>query len=160
MNNLRKILSQPLQRVSNKTAIFTLVIALTGFADATYLAIEHFSGRLPPCTLIVGCDRVLTSPYSEIFGIPVALFGAVYYLIVMIGAFTYLESRNTIVFKWTLYLTVVGLLASLWFLAVQAFLIRAYCMYCLGSVVTSTVLFIIAAVILVNNHRNICQTVK
>ena len=128
-------------------AVFLLVIALLGFADATYLTIEHYQGVIPPCTIVSGCETVLSSVYSTIAGMPVSLLGAVYYLLILIGVFAYLESKNTKPLKWALVLTIFGLLFTLWFLYVQAFILGAYCLYCLGSALTSIILFVTANVI-------------
>jgi len=48
---------------------------------------------VPPCAL-GGCEQVLASQYSKIFGIPLALIGAVYYLIVLGLALAYLKLKN------------------------------------------------------------------
>lgn len=147
MKHLKHLWRQPLAVVPNKLVIFLLIVALLGFADATYLTIEHYQNVIPPCTTS-GCETVLTSAYSSVVGIPVSLLGALYYLIVLIGVFAYLESKNTKVLKWALLFTVFGLLCSLWFLYVQAFILNAYCQYCLVSAATSTILFITAVITL------------
>lgn len=144
MNNLRQLLKQPLSDVHIGVIIFALIVALIGFADATYLTIEHFQGIIPPCTLTAGCEQVLTSPYSVIFGIPTALLGAVYYFLVLVGLFVYFESKNTNVLKWTFFFTTVGFGFSLWFIYLQVFIVGSYCTYCLGSAFTSTILFVTA----------------
>ncbi len=136
-----------LQPVPTKLAIVILVIALLGFADASYLTIEHFQGVIPPCSVVSGCETVLTSAYSIVAGIPVSLLGALYYLIVAIGIFAYLDTKNNNILKWTLSLTVLGLLMSLWFMFVQGFILKAWCLYCLGSATTSILLFILANIV-------------
>ena len=147
MKNLKQLLTQPLSKLPTSLTIFLLVVALIGFVDASYLAVEHYRGVIPPCTIVSGCELVLTSSYSFILGIPVSLLGAIYYFVVLVGISAYLESKNTRLLKWTLLLTIFGLLFSLWFLYVQAFVIGAYCLYCLGSALTSTALFVTACVV-------------
>lgn len=144
MQNLKNLFAKPLQLPPNSVVIFLLVVALIGFVDASYLTIEHFQGRIPPCSITGGCEQVLTSSYSQIFGIPVSLMGAVFYLLVLVGAFSYLESKNTTFLKWTLILTIPALFFSLWFVYIQVFVLYSYCIYCLGSFLTSTILFVTA----------------
>src|SRR5207253_9768944 len=78
------------------------------------------------------CFRVLGSSYSKLGGIPVALLGAVSYFCVFafatFAAFGYARVR-------ILLIPIVGamFLATLWFLYVQAFVLHAYCRYCLFS---------------------------
>jgi uncharacterized membrane protein len=157
--HLKQLLTQPLRPLPNSLAIFLIVVALLGFADASYLTIAHYQGVVPPCTIVTGCEVVLTSPYATIIGIPVSLLGAVYYLVVLIGIFSYLESKKTPLLKWALVATVLGLLFTLWFLYVQAFILGSFCLYCLGSAVTSIILFMTACVVfkkyLTKNDQNI-----
>ncbi len=120
------------------------IIALIGFADATYLTIEHFRGVIPPCTLTADCDLVLTSSYSVLFGIPVSLLGTLYYLAILVGLFAYLDVKKTVILKWTLLLTIFGLLTSFCLIYIQVFVLYSYCMYCMISALISTVLFIAA----------------
>jgi uncharacterized membrane protein len=144
MKNLKQLLKQPLKAVPIRTVLFMFVFALIGFIDAAYLTIEHFRGIIPPCSLTADCDLVLTSSYSVIFGIPVALFGALYYLVILVGLFSYLDTKRTAFLKWTLLITIFGLLASFCLIYIQVFVLYSYCTYCIGSALISTILFIMA----------------
>jgi uncharacterized membrane protein len=147
MKHLKHWLKQPLQAVPNKFIIVLGIIALIGFGDASFLTIEHYHNLIPPCTTL-GCEAVLSSAYSTILGIPVSLLGMLYYFAMSIGLFAYVEGKYERVLRTVLLLTVCGFLMSLWFIFLQAFVIHAYCLYCLGSATTSTILFIGAVVIL------------
>lgn len=142
MKHLKHLLKQPLSNLPNKVAIFILVVALLGFVDASYLTVEHYKGVIPPCSVTGGCEVVLTSIYSQIFGIPTSLLGSIYYLLILIGTFSYLENKNLNLLKWSLLLTIPGFLFSLWFVYIQVFELYSYCIYCLGSFLTSTILFV------------------
>ena len=153
MNSLKHFCSRSLTEVKNSTLGIILALALIGFADATYLTLEHFRGVIPPCSAVFGCEKVLTSSYSIIAGIPVSLLGMIYYAIVSIGIFLYLEKKiNTkmtsvsdgVRLRLTLLFTTFGLLFSVWFIFTQAFILHAYCLYCLGSAVTSIIIFCLA----------------
>ena len=156
MKRLHQHLKRPLAEVRSAVVIAFLVIALLGFADSAFLTVEHYRGVIPPCTT-EGCDTVLTSQYSDIFGIPVSLLGSFYYLMIAIGSFIYLESRHgrgevakihSSILKWTFMTTALGFGMSLWFVYLQAFVIHAWCQYCLGSAATSTALFVVSILIL------------
>lgn len=147
MKSLKQLLKQPLRALPTKLAIFLLIVALLGFADATYLTVEHYKGDIPPCTIVAGCETVLTSSYSVITGVPVSLLGAIFYFVMLVGIFSFIESKKTGLLKWALLLTIFGFLFTLWFTYVQAFIIGAFCLYCLGSALTSTVLFVTAVII-------------
>lgn len=152
MNNSTPYFRRPLASVRTAIVVVFLVVALIGFADATFLTVEHYRGVIPPCTT-AGCDTVLTSSYSVILGVPVSLLGAIYYLIMAAGAFMYLEARHgsgtiashhSAILKWSMAATVLGLVMSVYFVSVMSFALHAWCQYCLGSAATSTLLFLIA----------------
>ena len=108
------------------------IVALAGLADATYQTVQALTGETLSCGGSPDCFRVLGSSYARVGGVPVALLGAAAYLSVFtfatFAAFGYARAR-------TLLIPTVGamFLATLWFLYVQAFLLHAYCRYCLFS---------------------------
>ena len=110
------------------------VVSFLGFADATYLTLEHFLNRIPPCS-IGGCETVLTSDYAVIAGIPLAVMGMLFYLTV----FFMVTTGKT---QWLKLFVSIGFAVSLLLLGLQAFVIHAFCLYCLGSLTTSTLLYI------------------
>ncbi len=144
MPHFKRLLKKPLRAIPNSLTVFILVVALLGFADSSFLAVEHFLGRVPPCSITAGCEQVLTSTYATIYSIPVSLVGVVFYLLILVGVFAFLESKAIWPLKWALLLTIPGFLASLWFVYIQVFIIHSYCAYCLGSALTSTILFVAA----------------
>jgi len=117
-----------------------MTVAFLGILDTGYLAYEHFSGVVPPCT-INGCERVLTSEYAVIFGVPLGLWGLAFYSSVLtLAVLSYFwESRKT--FLILLSTTAIGFLMSLGFVYIQLFVLKAICMYCMISAATATALF-------------------
>lgn len=120
-----------------------LIVSLAGFADASYLTSKHYQHETPTCSVIEGCEEVTTSKYSTVLGVPVALGGAVYYLMLFLGTMRYYEKRNDFFAQVVPYFTVLGLLASIWFVYLQLAVIKAICLYCMGSAISSTLLFIL-----------------
>ena len=117
-----------------RTILYTTVaiVSLAGLADATYLTVQAFTGETLSCGGSPDCFRVLGSSYARVGGVPVALLGALAYFsaftFATFAAFGYARVR-------TLLIPTVGamFLVTLWFLYVQAFLLHAYCRYCLFS---------------------------
>ncbi|MEK7208684.1 MAG: vitamin K epoxide reductase family protein [Patescibacteria group bacterium] len=122
-------------------AIIFLVVSAIGFLDATYLTVEHYRGNIPPCT-VAGCEIVLTSGQSKIAGVPVSLFGSLYYLTLLILAIAYLDRKNNSLIRLASYGTIIGFIMSAYFVYLQLFVLNAICQYCMISAGTSTVLFI------------------
>jgi uncharacterized membrane protein len=108
------------------------VLCLAGLADATYLTVLALTGETAACSGQAGCFEVLGSAYARLAGIPVAAFGLLGYFsaftFATFAAFNYPRAR-------TLFSLTVCLLfaATLWLLYVQAFLLHAFCRYCLFS---------------------------
>ncbi len=143
--------SKTLSRVNKLQAAGFILLSLLGFLDATYLTIKHFQGTIPPCSVAHGCETVLTSQYSTIGPVPVALYGAAYYLAILLGTFVYLDIKSDVLLKRLAQATILGLLASMYFFGLQWLVLKAWCQYCLASVATSTLLFIHGRVTL---HKN------
>jgi len=135
-------------RPSRRLVFGMLVFAGLGFLDAAYLTVEHFLNRVPPCSIVHGCEKVTTSSYSVIFGVPMALMGALYYLVVIVALILYLDLRRELIVKWTARFTVVGFLFSLWLVYLQLFVIKAICQYCILSALSSTGLFVVGLLVL------------
>lgn len=118
-----------------------LAVSLVGFADSTYLTVQHLRGAEVGCTVIQGCGEVLTSEYSAVAGIPTALFGALFYLTVFILTMTYVDTRRVGLLRLVSWLTLPGFIVTLTLLYLQAFVIGHWCQFCLVSALTSSVLF-------------------
>jgi uncharacterized membrane protein len=125
--------------------IVASLVALAGLADSAYLTVKHFTHEPVPCSLIEGCEQVLTSPYAEFGGVPLAALGAAAYFVAfslaMLAAF-----GNRVM--WTLFCVQAVIMAgfSVWLLYLQGAVIGAFCQFCLLSAATSITLLIIAAI--------------
>jgi uncharacterized membrane protein len=116
------------------------LVAFVGMADAAYLTVEHMSGQSVRCMVVSGCDEVLQSSYATIGGgVPIAALGLAAYFTVFslatLAAFGYDGARKLLT-----PLVAVMFLATLWFLYLQAFVIKAFCTYCLISATVTTML--------------------
>jgi uncharacterized membrane protein len=112
--------------------IIIALIALLGLADATYLTVSHLAGDTSVCGASQPCSIVLGSKYAVIGGIPTAAFGVLAYFSAFsaatLAAFGYRRARTF------LTLIIVGMFAvTLWFLYLQAFVLHAFCPFCLFS---------------------------
>lgn len=132
-----------------KLPIVAALVALAGLVDAAYLTVHHMTAVPVPCSLIDGCETVLTSSYAEIAGIPLAAFGAAAYFaafsLALLAAF-----GNRL--AWTLFGVQATIMAAFsgWLIYLQAVVIGAFCQFCLLSAATSVtllVLFIISMLI-------------
>ena len=117
-----------------RTIVYSIaaLIALAGLADATYLTVQYLTGETAVCGGSPDCFKVLGSAYSHIGRVPVAGLGALAYYsaftFATFAAFGYSRAR-----KFLGYTIWVMFAVTLWFLFVQAFLLHAFCRYCLFS---------------------------
>lgn len=141
--------STPPSNPKQHPLVFVMLgLALVGFLDSVYLTIEHFLNSNPPCSIVSGCERVVNSEYSIILGIPLALMGALFYFAVILALVYYLDTRREWVIKWTARSTAISFLISLWLVYLMLFVIKAICIYCMVSALSSTALFIIGLLVL------------
>jgi uncharacterized membrane protein len=134
----------------------TALVALAGVIDATYLTVEHLAGRSVRCMIVSGCDEVLSSSYATVAGgIPVAAVGAIAYFtafsLATLAVFGYEGARKLLAPLVTLML-----LASLWFVYLQAFVIKAFCAYCLlSAAITTTLALLVLGRRLLNSNKRL-----
>ncbi len=120
--------------------IALVVIAFIGLIDAIYLTASHYMGGVPTCTAMEGCDEVATSDYATLGPLPVALLGALFYGVMLIAGFLWFDMRKNFVLKLLPLLTVPAFLFSGWLVYLMNSVIEAWCLYCLISAGTTTLI--------------------
>ena len=128
-----------------KLPLAAAVVAVAGIADSVYLTVHHLTAEPVPCNLFTGCETVLTSQYAQIGGIPLAAFGAVAYFIAFsLAVLAAFGDRR----MWTLFGIQVVLMSifTAWLLYLQAFVIGAFCQFCLISAITTFSMLVIYVV--------------
>jgi len=119
-------------------AILT-ICALIGIADTMYLIWHKIQGTDVAC---IGfpeewCRKVQNAPQSKMFGIPNSLLGFCMYVAILI----FLLSQPNAPF-WPVQLIVAfGFAFSMYFTYVQAFVLRAFCTWCVVSALNFVVMF-------------------
>ena len=110
-----------------------------------------------PTSGIINCNAVLLSNYAKLFGVPLSLFGFLAYITMMVAALVPLrvdpqqnKQLRTQLENWTWLVLFAGAIAMVVFsgylLYLMAFQIKAFCIYCLASVVFSIALLILTLV--------------
>jgi len=119
-----------------------VVVAIIGLIDAIYLTIHYYTAEPVPCDITGGCEMVLTSPYAEVAGIPLAAFGAAAYFVAFALALLTVYGNPM---TWKLFGALSLLMAAFsgYLIYVQAEYIHAFCQFCLLSAGTSFTLFIL-----------------
>lgn len=123
------------------------LVSFLGVINAGYLAFTALAGVAPTCNFLHGCEVVAASPYSKVFGIPLALFGVFFYVVTFgLSVWGFFVREKIFIHLFALF-AVPGFLLSLYFLYLQAYRIGAFCEYCLFSLFDASVLFVIALIL-------------
>jgi uncharacterized membrane protein len=104
-----------------------VLVAAAGVGVAGYLTWAQLSDGSVICPAGGGCETVQDSEYAEIAGVPVALLGLVAYgMLLALVVWDTPSARLA-----AAALALVGLVFSGYLLVVQAFVIDAFCIWCL-----------------------------
>lgn len=119
-----------------------LVVVLVGVGVASYLTYVHYAGLQPFCAGGGhGCERVQSSSYARLGGIPVALLGLAGYLAIAAALLAPGERARLAAAA----LAVSGFGFSAYLTYLELFVIDAICQWCVGSAVLMTLLLIVSA---------------
>jgi len=133
----------------------SIVLVVIGVLVSVYMTIYKITNNDKLCLGSGDCSTVNASPYSEIYGIPVALVGVGGYLAIL--ALHLLENRNRhMKANATLYifgLALTGFLFTLYLVYVEFALLKAFCPFCVTSQVVMTLIFIISVIRLVRQPQ-------
>ena len=130
-----------------------VAIALTvlGLLVSIYMTVYKFTKNEKMCVGSGGCNIVNSSRYSEVSGIPVAVFGIAGYAAIL-GVLV-LERRNKFFEQNSTMLlfglSITGFLFTVWLIYVEIALIKALCPFCLTSQTAMTLIFIISIIRLI-----------
>jgi uncharacterized membrane protein len=117
------------------------ILSLAGLAISLYLAITWYADTVPVCAGGEGgCERVQNSDYADLAGVPVALVGAVGYVL-LLGAFAFRGEAPRMA---GLLLALVGLGFSLYLTYLELFVIEAICQWCVASAVVMAAITAVA----------------
>jgi len=122
------------------------VVAFIGMVDALFLSLKRNSGPIP-CHITRGCNDVLTSKYSALAGIPISWFGMAFYLTVFsLAVFASFDAGKPggQPLRWIYMLSGLALIISGLLVGVQAFILKAFCEYCLLSAILVLTIFLLA----------------
>jgi uncharacterized membrane protein len=123
--------------MSRQTLVNVLIVlAVIGLADSLYLAVQASQNAALFCDIgagLDGCNEVAQSPYSRLFGIPLAYLGVVFYALLLIASVVAIGKESQWVHRALLFVAGIGAIFSVVFLYIQLALIQALCVYCIAS---------------------------
>jgi uncharacterized membrane protein len=130
-------------------AIFAL--ALVGLCVAAYLTYVHYEDIKPVCGLGGDCQKVQTSQWSKVGGVPVALLGLIGYALILASLFVPGEAGRVA----GAFLALIGFAFSAYLTYRELFSIDAICPWCVVSACLMTLLAVLAAMRLVRAEAQV-----
>ena len=124
--------------------IIIYVFCVIGILDTGYLIYHKFKHTDVACLFFPKkwCRKVQYSKQSTTFGIPNSFAGFAMYSTILV--LTYLVSQGSVDFDWVKGVITAGFLFSMYFTFVQAFVLRAFCTWCVVSAINFTIMFLTA----------------
>lgn len=119
-----------------------LILTFVGIGIAGYLTYVHYKGLSPICAIDQGCEKVQSSKYAKVGGVPVPLIGLVGYCSIL-GT---LLVRGEMARLATAGLAIFGTLFSCYLTFLELFQIHAICQWCVGSAITMTSIAVLATI--------------
>ncbi|MGD0084374.1 MAG: vitamin K epoxide reductase family protein [Acidimicrobiales bacterium] len=134
--------------------IAALVVSVLGLGVATYLTYSHYAsptGAPSVCPLsgvggstLIDCGAVLRSGYSDIFGLPVALFGAAFFLLMcVINLPVMWRSASLWLARLRLVASVAGMGMVLYLVGVELLAVHKICIWCTSVHILQFALFML-----------------
>jgi uncharacterized membrane protein len=124
-----------------------LVVANVGISG--YLSYAYLMNQSIVCGESQGCDQVAQSSYSSMFGIPIAVYGLLTY-IVLLGLLVVRrrvgENREAYVPLAMFGIAIVGVLFSAYLTYLELFVILAVCKWCVAQAVIMTAFLVLSAI--------------
>jgi uncharacterized membrane protein len=108
------------------------VLSLAGLGVSTYLTVGHYSAGVTlacPATATINCQRVTTSSWSELAGLPVAVVGDLFF-IAMTASFLPMLARLEWMDRARAGASVIGAGFVLYLVWAELFRIDAICLWC------------------------------
>jgi uncharacterized membrane protein len=121
------------------------VLALMGLSIGIYLTSVAMTHSEIMCGPIGDCMSVQTSPHAKLFGLPMSLWGIVFYLSILLLWLLqrfhagHRGKRSSLAL---LMLSVFGVMFSIYLTNLELFVIHAVCVWCLTSAVLATLIML------------------
>jgi uncharacterized membrane protein len=125
----------------------TFLVALGGMGLAGYIYKTKARQENLVCPLDGHCDAVVQSQYSKFIGVPVELMGVAYYGVTALLYILFVLSVVPYTPFFSLVMVLLGLsggLFSVYLVSIQAFVLKQWCTWCIGSAFLSLLIMLLS----------------
>jgi len=116
-------------------AVMTL-LAIAGGVVGVYLLAVRLLGEAPACGPVHGCDTVAASDYATVLGLPVALFGVVFSVVLTVASLVWWRRADRRALYVAYALGLAGVAAVTYLTYLELFVIEAVCIWCVTFALT------------------------
>jgi len=121
--------------------IYLIFLSLVGFAVSFYIYYTKKYKKKMYCVIGENCDEVVKGRYGKTFGIENAVPGMAYYILILFYGIAVVSNQNIfkgdIVYYFVVSASIGSVLFSIYLTAVQAFVLKKWCEYCIVSSISS-----------------------
>lgn len=128
-------------------SFFIILFAFLGLIDSGYIFYKKIKKERLICFVGNDCNKVIDSKYSSVFGIPNEALGILFYVGVFgfflfswIGIDVVFDIQFVLLFRVAVFL---ALISSIFLTAIQIFILKEWCEYCLFAAATNLAIFIL-----------------
>jgi uncharacterized membrane protein len=123
-----------------------IILSLLGLGDSIYLTIAHYtSSTILTCpeSKFINCARVTTSQYSSFHGIPIVIFGLLFFLVMLVLQLpTAWKSELKFIKIGRIIISLLGLISVFSLVYIELYKLDAICLYCTGIHLITFALFV------------------
>jgi len=116
-------------------AVLTILAAI-GLAITGYLLAVRWLGEAPACGPVRGCDTVAASPYATVAGLPVALFGVGFSVVLVALTAAWWRRADRRALQGAYALGLVGVVAVGYLTFIEVVVLEAICIWCVSYAIT------------------------
>jgi uncharacterized membrane protein len=131
-----------------------MYLSIIGFLTSVYLVQNHLSpptsGSACDISETISCSLVNSSVFSELFNVPVAVFGALWFVILFFLSLK--AEKKTPLFSGMLLWSIAGVLFVI-YMIIAEIILQAICPYCTVVHVITLIVFVLSIFLYQNNKK-------
>jgi uncharacterized membrane protein len=145
----------------NKLLWSIIILSIIGLAVSGYLTENHFvageSGSVCDFNEVISCSLVNTSEFSELFNVPVAVFGALWFVIMGLLAWKAMKKKGEELYIPILGWSILGILFVI-YMIIAEIILQALCPFCTVVHIISVVVFVLAIILYKSSKNKLNKT--
>lgn len=140
--------------LANRSIFF---LSLIGLAVSMFLVYEYNQSTPVICPITgSGCEQVRQSDYAHLFGIDLPYYGIVFYLWIAGTSVWLTQHYNKRLIILRTLASILGVIFGIYLTFLEAFIIKAYCIWCLTSFLISVTIMVVILLDKKGSAKNEC----